>query len=614
MKTLFGHSIFQTGTAQIIAESDAGLLGVTILPIPNSLQEGLETVRVLREREIHFCFAAALRRISLPAPVKERYTLLKITPNELTQIVDSAGKFYLGRNAVGELGGMLYWPEKYLLDPREQQQAGGGEYFRMEYADDLAAAEKLFRDRLTAYLKDEHVLGFGPIYATEAGSRFDLQLESGIDIPILEMMPGDPELMTAAIRGAVRAYKRDHFGILIAHGWYGGNKRDELYYKRFKNALFYAWMSGAKWISSESGQMGFKGYGGDFSADSPETRRFRDVMLEFKQFCDHEEHDAEGPETSVGFVLGNHDGWSGLWQTIVWGQHGNEHFVPSDAEESWKLLQALYHKQPWFDYLHNGDEDISGQVPGGVYDLVPSHAPQEAFERYKILIFLGWNTMNDELYSKLVEYVRQGGHLIMALPHLTEAIRRDATFAPWRNGDWSELFGIKFLRIATKPVKGVKFVRDASLPTWKFPVWGRVCDPFCANGGFARGELELCGAETLAVASGLFDSEVAYEIMPPVFTEFRLGEGSAFLLNSAEFPGSHRVKELAELILSVAMRGETDAKHKVFCPESVRYTFRKKSLYLLNTDPDLNACCRYAGREYVVKPQEMRKLALEKND
>ena len=126
---------------------------------------------------------------------------------------------------------------------------------------------------------------------------------------ILEMMPGDPERLSSAIRGASRAYSKKEFYTLIAHGWYGGGLWDDLYFKRLRNAMNYAYIAGFKAIFSESGHFGFNGYGNKVERSDAEAARFRKEMSDFLQFCETDRRPLGGPDTPVAFLRGNLDGF-----------------------------------------------------------------------------------------------------------------------------------------------------------------------------------------------------------------------------------------------------------------------------------------------------------------
>lgn len=83
------------------------------------------------------------------------------------------------------------------------------------------------------------------------------------------------------------------------------------------------------------------------------------------------------------------------------------------ACESFDLLKVFYP-----DHIIDGcgPEGWFTSTPYGPVDLLPVEAPQDVMNRYKAMIFLGWNTYDKGDFERIRDYVFHGGTLICLLP------------------------------------------------------------------------------------------------------------------------------------------------------------------------------------------------------
>ena len=547
--------------------------------------------------------AEQIQRNDLRKPIDKMYENA-VSPSEMQKIVAPAGKLFLGREIIGEYGGMLYWTKSSL---------GNANYPRLPQAKDLVEARNNFLNILKDYSSKERQLGCTPLIGLCSAMIFPPINSNIFDIFSLEMMPGDPERMSSAIRGTSRAYSKKAFYTLIAHGWYGGGVWDELYFKRLKNALNYAYMAGFDGIYSESGHTGFTGYGNNVARADADAVRFRQIMKDFRVFCDQDRRPWGGPECPMAFMRGNLDGYPGLWASCVWGQFDNPAFACGDAEKGWELTQAIYRKRPWFDNMLRGNADNSGQVPCGMYDIVPADIPLEKLKRYKLLVIPGWNTMNDELYNKLKQYVANGGTLLMTLTQMRINIRRDEPMKLYRNGDFSDLFGVKFSLDKPIRVNGFKFCQAESFDgKLLWADWTSFCDPKFSESDFMAAAIQSSVARNIAKASNNFDGNLDSEAEKvPVLLEHSLGKGKAYLINSMEFAGSKNMFDFTHLVISELMRVTQPAGLDIFHSENIRYAKYGKICYVTNQDYELDGFFKVNGKSYQLKPQELRRIELD---
>jgi hypothetical protein len=273
-------------------------------------------------------------------------------------------------------------------------------------------------------------------------------------------------------------------------------------------------------------------------------------------------------------------------------------------------VDKFHRKEEWPKMTVQGDKDFSGNPPYGQYDAVPIEAPIEALRRYSCLVFLGWNTMTAEIYGKLKQYVKGGGHLVMFLPHLGTRTDRSDDLRLFHNGDFSDLFGVRVLGKGKTDSTGVKCVAKSSLAAYKFPYWTTTCDPMFL-GKMTPARIKLMGARVISGHDNFFRATPEEVASRPILVENSLGKGKAFLVTAWEYPGDEGMRLFAEDILRTALAGE-QGEIRLLSSDRVRYavydglasgsrrTYR--TVYLLNTDLDCSASARLWLRGRTTEP------------
>jgi peptidoglycan/xylan/chitin deacetylase (PgdA/CDA1 family) len=409
----------------------------------------------------------------------------------------------------------------------------------------------------------------------------------GIDRVDVEVIYGnDLERRFAGIVGATRAFGRSAYGADMAMVWYGGNQHDALWESRWRTSLYHAWLRGADPVYAEHGIMDYRGLGKRYDVSHPDVARFRRVLGEFAAWAKRQPR-AEGlPQTAVAAIQGRFDGFVGGWQTNLWGQRRNEAWRIGAPERAWEIFDGLYQRRRWEDRYKWGERDYSGNPPLGQADILPYDADAAKWKGYKTLFFLGRNSMDEALHSKLVGFVRGGGTLLLSACHLDTADRPGEAFKPFRGGDWRELTGLKMVpgKESRMPY-GIKFT--AAPPGWNFTLWGPVCDPWFTDGGFRMPVLENFGATALALTSEAFADPVGFDPKAvPVLYSHRIGAGTVVFLASLDSPGGPNVRPLYEHLVARALDA-TPVWPKVDCSERVRWAvYPGGRMYFLNTEED----------------------------
>lgn len=520
---------------------------------------------------------------------------LKITPQkpaffkdaagEIKKIKKAGGSYYMGLSALPEVGGLVYHPREYSL--REPT------YKQLPAAKDMAQAKQVYIDFLKKVISMERKIGGSPVFVVCSSALHKYHLEAGIDMAGLEVFPGDVNLLYSAIRGASRAYGRQ-WAAHVAMLCYGGPRPDGLWFKRWKTSLFYSFIAGADPVYMESGifslhdRSTWRKPGGKskrFGLNSKECRRSRAILKDFYQFCQSHPRPENGPEVALGIVHGNLDGHGGLWNKWVWGQYGGDEWKHGAAECGWDYLESLYRKDEWFTNTLTGDMDYSGNPPYGQYDLVPVEAPPAVLKKYSCLVFLGWNTMTEEIYKKLKKYVKEGGHLIMSVPHLSTETKRSKNLKLYKKGDFRDLFGLIVKGKGKTLTAGTRFIAESTLKSYKFPNWG-MSDPKFINEDLRLCNLKLTTARVLARFSTNYYKEEAKQYAP-IMVENSVGKGKAFLITTWCYPGESGMKPFMKEILRDISIGE-QGDIKLSGSDRIRYAVYEegglRTIYLLNTD------------------------------
>ncbi len=511
---------------------------------------------------------------------------------EVDAIIDAAGPYYVGRYTIGEIGLQLYGPQSYEIEWR------GDTWAKLPAVTTTEEAKEAYISHARKQIEYERTISKGPLINVEAGMTFKYLTQAGLDKLCLEMMPGDPQLLIASIRGTGKAFDKP-WGVHIAMEHYGGMSPDELWEKRWKKAIYFSYMSGAQYIWKETSPLFYSEHPWQprLGFNSPEMKQARQTMREAYQFASIHTRPAKGPKVRLGIVYGNNDGSPGLWNRVAWGQYGDDKWLEGPAERGWNLVNKLYRKEEWAGETVLGKTDFSGSPPYGQYDVVPIEAPLEKLEQYSALFFPGWNTMTEEIYNKLKAYVSNGGHLIMYVAQLNTDPDRGKEIKLIHDGDFTDLFGVRVLGKGRKEIQGIKCMAESSLKNYPFPRWRIRTDPRFI-GMFTPARVQLTGAH---VISGFSDS---YKILKhqlenrPVLVENNLGKGSAFLVTVYEFPADEGMIRFTNDLLRVILQGEQADDIRLLSSDRIRYAVyggattgskeQYEVIYMLNTDPDVD--------------------------
>ena len=571
-----GHN-YESLTKDIAAKFDLKKLSfVLIYMSPVEIPERLwyEWAEFFRENDIHFAFLYTQQRGAPKGKISH------LTVDIVEEIKRIAGEYFLG-DMIGETGGLASWQEGYYEDiGMDKPEFKNMSEAKQHYVDHVASRVKIDKD-----------LKLPAVLAVEATTFSHYNFEAGVDNTFIEMMCGNPEIMFASARGASKAHNRNWWASHIAQEWYGGFRNDDpLKYKRMKLAYYYSFMAGAKYIYPESGHFKIESYGDNYGLESPFCEAYRKAWDEFADFLQQHERPVGGPKVKIGFIQGNLDSWTGWGGATVWNQFRKEEWTYGASERGWDYLDEIFKSEKWHVPTVYGENDLTGSIPYGQYDIVPAEASIETLKQYSCLIMLGWNTMTPDIYNNLKQYVFQGGKLFLSVPHLnTSDVRddvRNGDFQLINNGDYSDLFGCKVRGKGMTVNWGVKFIEESSIPGYLYPYTkSGYCDPICACGTVCCADIEVAGGRTIAIMADKFHKW--RDASPVLLVENKYGKGYASLITSWDYPGANGLEKFMKVLLKAIISGEQQSTDiKVIGSDKIHYAVYDNSGCGCNTGTD----------------------------
>jgi hypothetical protein len=137
--------------------------------------------------------------------------------------------------------------------------------------------------------------------------------------------------------------------------------------------------------------------------------------------------------TPVACIQGRHDGWCCFTRNNVWFRQGDQWQFGS-AEKSFDLLKVFFPRSR-FEGIYRCPCPVAPQgwytgTPYGPVDLTPFEGD---WSSYRCIIFLGWHSYEKGDGEKMLDYVRQGGTLLLSRRHLSAGLVHNA--APEYMGD-----------------------------------------------------------------------------------------------------------------------------------------------------------------------------------
>lgn len=261
------------------------------------------------------------------------------------------------------------------------------------------------------YSKGESTRHTGP------STLFRYLYQAGYDWLGAEQMYGPEETILSSLRGASRAYGKPLYGSLHAMQWGSHPFTDPKHSLRLYMSLALAYMHGSSHINTEEALWVDEYMNDRYSKSGKEHLYAQHQVLNFI-----ETHSRRGELTSnIAVIQGRNDGWKSFGRGSIWSQEGDK-WKFNKACESFDLMRVFY-PENILDMC--GPNGWFTSTPYGTVDLLPIEAPRDVMNRYKAMIFLGWNSYDEEDFRRIRDYVFNGGTLLLSAAHLNASLEPD---------------------------------------------------------------------------------------------------------------------------------------------------------------------------------------------
>lgn len=304
----------------------------------------------------------------------------------------------------------------------------------------FSESKELFKD----YLEKMRKSFSGNIGLTSVGSPSLLCVyegDAGFDRITIEPVSNVNILM-----GAVRATDVKIWGAHIPTDWYYGVPVDSVKSAKFRLSLQYLYLNGATYVYAENAL--FKTNAFDrLDYEDEHLVENRRILKEFYHYT--KTHPRKGKMiVDKAIVYGRNDFimWQTNdrmgelkkddWDTKMWGKWDN------DCQNCWQSAKAW---MPISDKQNVVKTPLNTKLfAGSPYGSVDVVYAEKDFSSYKTIAFLGWNTMDENLFLRLTDYVKDGGNLIISYCHFNTVDRNDVDMQFIDNEKISKLVGLTF--------------------------------------------------------------------------------------------------------------------------------------------------------------------------
>ena len=508
-----------------------------------------------------------------------------------SEIRRQAGSFFKGyywSECDGYLWGYAAKPQYHRNSVQESERT-----MRTAYEDCVA----YFRRMVDAVREVDG--GLGPLVLLSSVVHSQA-CAAGMETTLSQFNKSNNVLLIADARGAARTYRKPFWGTYQAEGGHV-NPAGAQHLRMWWLSLHLAFVAGASQVNDEE-SLYHTWHQRLYGPSDKVTLLRRDIMRRFNRYA--KTHPRKGElRVKQACLIGRYacDVNDGLSRTddlaavppLVWRNFGgtSELWRPSTAEYGLRYLDVFF-PDVWLHTLEQSPEGVRrwyGGTPHGEIELIPIDASLEVLSQFKLLLLLGWNTMDAEQYGKLKAYVANGGTLFMSVPHATKNESRaflDNNMEPLNlvlEGDFGDLFGARvrgrggrLVRILAEQDVADNPVAEVYQQSDKFrhPSSGPLHAPV------ELADVELCGAEVLAREANTGE---------PILVRNTVREGTAYLLCTCDFPGnSNLVSLMTPLIRNLS--SSLDWPVELDDPSGdVYYTVRDEGngvmhVHVLNTD------------------------------
>lgn len=352
-----------------------------------------------------------------------------------------AGPNYMGRQAHEQDGAFYYWRgnqenNTLFIDIFFRSKDNGGIFpaVRPPVRNGNSIARYFDNQRVTNmregadYFIQNLKLGKGlSTRHTGPSTLFRYFFQAGYDWIGAEQMYSAEEIVLSAARGATAAYRKKEFGAHLAVQWSSHPHDTQAHANRYFLALATCYMQGVGNINTEEGLYRMESEYADHDRFSNACEIHREANTKIRRFM--ETHTRRGTiRVPIAVLQGRYCAWRCFGRGPAWSSTKPE-FAFGPPEESFDLLKVFFPRSVLDGIYVNpcSDDRPFGWYTGtpfGPIDLLPVEAPLDVLARYRAAVFLGWNTFDELEFQKLLDFVKGGGTLLLARPHLSTEVRR----------------------------------------------------------------------------------------------------------------------------------------------------------------------------------------------
>ena len=346
-------------------------------------------------------------------------------------VSELASPMFVGKQAHENDGGYYYWQHfnyyGLFCDLAARNRPYGGIFAKRPpiYTDhgtyihydkqrvkDMADGAQYFVDNLR-YSKGESTRHTGP------SVMFRYFYQAGYDWLGSEMMYGPDDILMCSLRGASRAYSKPVFGSLHAMQWSYGYENIPRSPLRLFMSHAVAYMHGSSHLNTEDALYKTEYDPDRFSEAGRKHLEAQNHMMDYVQT-----HDRRGDlHTDIAIIQGRNDPWNFFSMSSIWNQDGDK-WKCGDMISSYKLFSVYYPSEITPDPSQGGKVEFS-YSPYGAVDFVPVEAPRDVLGKYRLAVFLGWNSYDRSDFERLRDFVFGGGTLIMTAAHANSCLQPD---------------------------------------------------------------------------------------------------------------------------------------------------------------------------------------------
>ena len=245
-----------------------------------------------------------------------------------------------------------------------------------------------------------------------------------------ETMDSPTEFLMAGLRGAADAYGQKTIGVHHAVQWSTTPAQDPLRYRRYRLALYVAWIQGSHENNTEEGLWHMEERYEHHHRHSIAAKEHLKNEQDFFRYI--RTHARRGRlRARVAVMYGRYDGFACFGSGRVFGAPKDRFDPFFDAEQSWYLPHRTFYPNTvkGFHATAHGEKSRKGPLglvsgtPYGNFNVVPV---EEDYPDYPLIAYFSYNCAEKSDLDRLYRKVEAGATALMTLAHLTCTTDRKA--------------------------------------------------------------------------------------------------------------------------------------------------------------------------------------------